>query len=75
MSIQNETPTLAQLEERETVMDNVILRSPVRARQVGLCLFIFMCTGNAFFFFKSSKEAPGGFGGCAYLCASPTKLT
>ena len=28
-------PTLAQLEERETVMDKIILRSPVRARQVG----------------------------------------
>ena len=31
-------PTLAQLEERETVMDKIILRSPVRARQVGFIL-------------------------------------
>ncbi len=31
----NHEPTLAQLEERETVMDTIILRSPVRARQVG----------------------------------------
>lgn len=35
----NTAPTLAQLEERETVMGKpIILRSPVRARQVGLFL-------------------------------------
>ena len=34
-NLENMQPTLAQLEERETVMDKIILRSPVRARQVG----------------------------------------